>query len=986
MENPVESTEDVPEDNSCVEETSEENIESNSKDIIKAETTVSTTSVENNQTVIEKKYSKLCGYLNKFKSKGIIKTFRRRWFVFSEYTCRLYYYRSPNDSLSLGEIDISRATFHFDPTNKEKPGLFSIHTPDKEFILEAKDRTTCLFWLQELQRWRRTFSIKQTQQIDTKNIEQKNIITEFESGLLAQSSVLDDDDSNVEENDFVLMTHIDCPQDVIGNNSANEEMLHKPLAAIAQEKFQNLKNQMKTTVSVNRSVCSPSLTTYIGNSSVPANITKVEINSSTNSNNSQNDFSLPSSNKPKSPKMSSIRRKIQGSFRIKRLSSDNDKIINSTKKILELESNCSKCEELKGALISLKDDLCAVEDELEASREVVKVLHQQLNDLIMEKDTLIRLLKSSSPQSEIDILSQKDQELAQLNHQLIIQQQECDRFRNKNNHLESEIEELREKIALFQELLGEKDKIVVNLTNEIFDLETEKRQKSIENRTNSNDSSIPSDDGQEKQSKFILEKDEIEDLQDALQAFELQNKFLNKEILELNQLRKYGEEREHKLLVKCSEWEAKCCQIQSKLLYLLKELEKPSSESQTQETIKRLLDEATLDQTLPSSFYTSTWAQGKDYDDLGFNWKWGKEDDLLRSKAENLKKRSEDITNKMKDSDVVSWRVKWDNFMANVNIKDVQRSLELKMLIRSGIPQEYRGKIWERCVHMWVGQFRSQCCPDYYENLLCATANLNKLDPAAKQIELDLLRTLPNNRHYENLDSQGVPKLRRVLLAYSRHNPAIGYCQGINRLAAIALLFMKEEDAFWCLVAILEYIMPPEYYSKTLIASQVDQRVLKDLVSEKLPRLHNHLEQYNIDLSLFTFNWFLTVFVDNIPVEMYLRIWDVFLYESSKVLFRFSLALLKMFESDILRMNDYMAINRYLRNMMEKTIDVKRLVHIAFNELNPFPMRVINSKRLQHMQIVKSQLEELEVLRNTTPHHRRQSVNRNKSDWQSDED
>ena len=51
------------------------------------------------------------------------------------------------------------------------------------------------------------------------------------------------------------------------------------------------------------------------------------------------------------------------------------------------------------------------------------------------------------------------------------------------------------------------------------------------------------------------------------------------------------------------------------------------------------------------------------------------------------------------------------------------------------------------------------------------------LSPAAKQIELDLLRTLPNNIYYENNHSKGVPKLRRVLLAYSLHNPELEYCQ-----------------------------------------------------------------------------------------------------------------------------------------------------------------------------------------------------------------
>jgi len=51
------------------------------------------------------------------------------------------------------------------------------------------------------------------------------------------------------------------------------------------------------------------------------------------------------------------------------------------------------------------------------------------------------------------------------------------------------------------------------------------------------------------------------------------------------------------------------------------------------------------------------------------------------------------------------------------------------------------------------------------------------------------------------------------------------YLQGFNRLVAIALLFMAEEDAFWCLVYVIESLMPPEYYSrdKQLIGAQVDQ-------------------------------------------------------------------------------------------------------------------------------------------------------------------
>ena len=60
--------------------------------------------------------------------------------------------------------------------------------------------------------------------------------------------------------------------------------------------------------------------------------------------------------------------------------------------------------------------------------------------------------------------------------------------------------------------------------------------------------------------------------------------------------------------------------------------------------------------------------------------------------------------------------------------------------------------------------------------------------------------------------------------------------------------------------------------------------MLKDIVSEKLPALYSHFTAHQCDLSLFAFNWFLVLFVDSLPVATFLRIWDSFLYEGSKVI------------------------------------------------------------------------------------------------------
>eukprot|EP01050_Picozoa_sp_SAG11_P025082 SAG11_NODE_5547_length_1529_cov_4.364336_3_plen_77_part_00 len=56
-----------------------------------------------------------------------------------------------------------------------------------------------------------------------------------------------------------------------------------------------------------------------------------------------------------------------------------------------------------------------------------------------------------------------------------------------------------------------------------------------------------------------------------------------------------------------------------------------------------------------------------------------------------------------------------------------------------------------------------------------------------------------------------VGALRRVLLAYSERNVAVGYCQGLNYVAALLLLAQPEELAFWSLAVIVEEYFTSNY-------------------------------------------------------------------------------------------------------------------------------------------------------------------------------
>lgn len=85
-------------------------------------------------------------------------------------------------------------------------------------------------------------------------------------------------------------------------------------------------------------------------------------------------------------------------------------------------------------------------------------------------------------------------------------------------------------------------------------------------------------------------------------------------------------------------------------------------------------------------------------------------------------------------------------------------------------------------------------------------------------------------------------------------------------------------SSFYCLS--LSHTLLPTFFFSSL---QADQRVLKDLMSEKLPRLTAHLEALKVDVSLITVEWFLVLFVESLPTRILFKVWDAFLYEGIKV-------------------------------------------------------------------------------------------------------
>jgi hypothetical protein len=446
-------------------------------------------------------------------------------------------------------------------------------------------------------------------------------------------------------------------------------------------------------------------------------------------------------------------------------------------------------------------------------------------------------------------------------------------------------------------------------------------------------------------------------MKEAVEAYKKQNQFLSAELLEMHQLRSDDLSVNKQLVHDCHELEAKFIQQESKYLVLLRESQKPRrgmDAGPSAELVSQMMEEA-LGQNDQSS---AEEGRSGSFDTYGFSHSQHDslqgDADVLRIKVRQNELHAHRVLDDMDAQHKLQWEVLWSQ---NVGTRHLQRSDHLKQLVRRGIPRDYRSELWK-----WIieNTLKETYQPGMYAELMKKHADQKSV--AMNQIELDLYRTLPTHKHYK-ADGEWINMLRRVLVAFSWYDTSIGYCQGLNRLAAIALLFLDEEHAFWCLVSIVHCHLPRDYYDRSLLGSQADQRVLKDILRERAPTLSQHLAKCDIDFSLVTFNWFHTLFVDTMPSDTMIRIWDTFLYEGSKVLFRYAVAIFLYNQEGLLSESNSIAIFNRLRSMCKEATDVRRLTEIAFYEITRFSIDAIRRKREFYHKQIKVEIEALDKLR-----------------------
>ncbi|VDP02100.1 unnamed protein product, partial [Heligmosomoides polygyrus] len=466
---------------------------------------------------------------------------------------------------------------------------------------------------------------------------------------------------------------------------------------------------------------------------------------------------------------------------------------------VRLKKDCEVC---KQSTQSMRTRCVELEDMNAALRETVDKLQRGLLLARNHNEILQRIKTLTCDDDTRALLLAKETEITDLQ---LSNNQRCRQLRELQSEVSaqnSQIIELNESVDVLRDNLRKKEEMLMNLCEEggSGPPTTERLLVNVEEGMEVESQSIQRCEEAE---RAVFEEQNVRDvneLRDLVEGYRAQNEFLNKEIVLLHKMVRALEERERGWQKQFAEVEGCYYQMKSRYLMVLNHFKSPEKPSIMMEPgmLQQLMAEGTSN------------------------------GDLLNMAAEYADKSNKcvEAANLEQSKENMLWLQSWDAFIVNWVGRPLVESQELKGLIRTGIPEAYRSRVWKGLIQLAMKEKLTELGNGYYSSMLRKTLTQQEngvYDISIKQIDLDLVRTLSANRMFADPDSEKVKQLRRVLYAYRNHDTVIGYCQGLNRIAAVALLYLDEEDAFWFLITFTE-LQPPNYYASNLIGAVADQK------------------------------------------------------------------------------------------------------------------------------------------------------------------
>ncbi|KAE9405257.1 TBC-domain-containing protein [Gymnopus androsaceus JB14] len=218
-------------------------------------------------------------------------------------------------------------------------------------------------------------------------------------------------------------------------------------------------------------------------------------------------------------------------------------------------------------------------------------------------------------------------------------------------------------------------------------------------------------------------------------------------------------------------------------------------------------------------------------------------------------------------------------------------------LVQVGLPNRLRGEMWET---LSGSLFLRYSNPGLYEEML--EQNKGRTTTSTEDIEKDLHRSLPEYAGYQS--EEGINALRRVLRAYSFKNPELVIVRRSGSLKSSAIVYYLDTTRSSTPAHPTASTYASAFIAHPCTELSFDQRVFESLVQRCLPIIHDHFTAVDVQLSVASLPWFLSLFINSMPMVFAFRIVDCFFCMGPKVLFQVGSAILKINGEKLLQIQD----------------------------------------------------------------------------------
>ncbi|PAA58994.1 hypothetical protein BOX15_Mlig007474g1, partial [Macrostomum lignano] len=356
----------------------------------------------------------------------------------------------------------------------------------------------------------------------------------------------------------------------------------------------------------------------------------------------------------------------------------------------------------------------------------------------------------------------------------------------------------------------------------------------------------------------------------------------------------------------------------------------------------------------------------REYQEMLRNAQRKEEDDRLRRRKDSDKnRRLENQAQKLMDT----WQNKvlpnWQEFTS-------REAKKFRDLCWHGVPSNARPQVWfrllgnelritEELFDIHVSRARDMAEKQQLKpssasssanstDIVERTAEMNSL----KLISLDVSRTLPDIKLFQ----RGGPyhdRLFDLLAAYASFSPDTGYVQGMSFICAVLLLNCSSDyHAFVSFANLLSRPCLRAHYRFDERCMRAYELTFEALLCENLPRLAKHFELHEFHMRPILTDWVFTIFAKNLQYDVACRIWDMFVHDGDAFLYRASLGILRLYESQLLTM-DYSQMMELLKNPLPD-LDIESL----FDNVKAVSMRLVNrSDRLEFAELFDQCVQDL---------------------------